>query len=107
LNAQSLAGVVLLAFKYIQVKYLVFISKDEQLFVENLTELRVVNGPMTYFLPLLHKTAVKKKCKALGQLEYIRVRNTLTGEVRVETGELMSRRLDIAIVCRPHPCIRS
>jgi hypothetical protein len=68
--------------------FIIFISKDEQLFVQGMTELTVINGPTQYVLPLFYKSATKKKCTALGQLEYIKVRNTLTGEVRVEIGEL-------------------
>ncbi len=63
-----------------------FVGKDEQLFVEDLTELRAVNGPATVFLPLLFKSSRQCKAVALGPLEYQLVTNSLDGSKRVEIG---------------------
>ena len=65
-------------------RHLVFIGKDEQLFIEDLTEVRAINGPKTVFLPILHKTSYKSKAISLGPLEYQLVKNTLNGDKRVE-----------------------
>ena len=74
------AAVALLA------RQLKFVGKDEQLFVEDLTELRAINGPATVFLPLLHKASRKAKALALGPLEYQVVTNSFDGSKRVEVG---------------------
>jgi hypothetical protein len=74
------AAVALLA------RQLKFVGKDEQLFVEDLTELRAINGPATVFLPLLHKASRKAKALALRPLEYQVVTNSFDGSKRVEVG---------------------
>ena len=62
------------------------ISKDEQLFLEDLTELRIISGPQYVTLPRFYKSYKIKKVTVLGPLEYCFVSNSLTGEKRVETG---------------------
>jgi len=46
-----------------------FIAKDEQIFVEDLTELRAVNGPTVTLLSIMHKSAKIVKAIPLGELE--------------------------------------
>ena len=63
-----------------------FIGKDEQLVIEHLTDCEVVNGPATKFIvPCLQK-ASKRKAELLQPLDYIRVKDSLTGELRMEVG---------------------
>ena len=82
-----LCGLVLLAAAVaLLARQLKFVGKDEQLFVEDLTELRAINGPATVFLPLLHKASRKAKALALGPLEYQVVTNSFDGSKRVEVG---------------------
>jgi regulator of protease activity HflC (stomatin/prohibitin superfamily) len=82
-----LCGLVLLAAAVaLLARQLKFVGKDEQLFVEDLTELRAINGPATVFLPLLHKASRKAKALALRPLEYQVVTNSFDGSKRVEVG---------------------
>ena len=76
----------LLAAGFFVVRNIRFICKDEQLFIEELTELRAIDGPTVVVLPILHKTAYKAKATPLGPLDYQLVKNTLTGDLRVEVG---------------------
>ena len=46
-----------------------FIGKDEQIFIEDLTELRAVNGPTVILLSIMHKSAKILKAIPLGELE--------------------------------------
>lgn len=79
----ALVGAAAVAFLS---RLLKFVGKDEQLWVEDLTELRAINGPRIMMLPLLHKNSYTTKATVLGPLEYQVVKNTLTGDVRVEVG---------------------
>lgn len=56
------------------------------MFLEDLTELKAVNGPCSMLLPLFYKSCKIKKATALGSTEYCFVRNSITGETRVEKG---------------------
>jgi hypothetical protein len=65
-----------------------FIKEDEQLYIENLTSRRVVNGPGQVVVPALSRAKIRKGI-TLSATEYARVRDTLTGETRSETGPKM------------------
>jgi hypothetical protein len=82
----ELLCILLLVIAAVLWRQLRFVGKDEQLFVEDLTELRAVNGPATVFLPLLFKSSRQCKAVALGPLEYQLVTNSLDGSKRVEVG---------------------
>jgi len=63
------------------------VSQDEQLFIETSTTQNVENGPATVFLwPFTYKQAWKRQATSLGSLEYVVVKNQLTGKKRVERG---------------------
>jgi hypothetical protein len=81
----TLLSVVLAGLWYFK-KRIFFVGKDEQLFVEHLTDLEVVDGPKTVFLPLMLRSAELKRAIPLGQLEYVVVKNTMTGLKRIEKG---------------------
>jgi hypothetical protein len=81
----ALGILLILSMNFVR-RYLKFVSKGEQLFVEDLTEMRVINGPTICLVPLMHTKAYKKQAKALGPLEYCFIRNKLNGERRVEVG---------------------
>merc|ERR1712226_1114348 len=63
-----------------------FVDKDEQLFVENLTEITVVHGPKVTCLPPWIKSCEKKKVLSLSMAEYCVVKNILSGKKRIEVG---------------------
>jgi len=67
-------------------RHLRFIGKNEQVFIEDLTELRTINGPRMVVLPLLYKSVRVLKATALGPLEYQVITNTLDATKRVEVG---------------------
>lgn len=71
---------------YYLLKKLKFVAKDEQILLEDLTELKVINGPKNVILPMFYKTYKIRKAIPIGSLEYSLVRDTLTGERRVEKG---------------------
>ena len=60
------------------------IGKDEQLFIETATELIIVNGPKVMVMPMVIKSAVKKKAVTLTNTDYCVVQNSLTGAARNE-----------------------
>ena len=69
------------------VKYLNFISMDEQLIIDGLTTQTVVNGPKTIFInPFMTKKFQIQKALSLGQSEYCVIKNILTGEKYVQVG---------------------
>lgn len=67
-------------------KRIFFINKDEQLIVEGLTETYIVNGPKTFFAPILVNSLEKKKVMTLTKSQYCVVKNILSGERHVELG---------------------
>lgn len=68
-------------------KYLKFISMDEQLVIDGLTTKKVVNGPGTVFInPFMTKEFKIQKALSLGPSEYCIIKNILSGEKYVETG---------------------
>jgi len=63
-----------------------FLGKDEQLLIETLNDTVVVNGPCTHWAPIFCKRKEKRKAQLLDALDWCRIKDTLTGEVRVESG---------------------
>ena len=68
-------------------RYVKFVSRDEQLFVENLTTQSVVSGPKVVFTnPLTTKSLEARKALSLGSLEYCVIKNIISGKRRVQVG---------------------
>lgn len=64
-----------------------FVGKEEQLIVEGFTETVAHNGPTVVVLsPLGYRRAKKVKAQKLGNLDYIRVNDAISGEDRIERG---------------------
>lgn len=64
-----------------------FLGKDEQLRVVRFTETTVHNGPCTIMLyPLTYRSATTVKATSLGNMDYLKVKDTVGGGVRVEQG---------------------
>ena len=62
-----------------------FVKDDEQLLIESPTTRTVFNGPGRYTSKPFERIN-RRKGEMLGPTDYIRVRNTLTGELRNERG---------------------
>ena len=62
-----------------------FVREDEQLLIESLTRRYTFNGP-GWFTSGMFESVRRRKAAVLGPTDYIRVRNTLSGEVRNEIG---------------------
>ena len=60
-----------------------FLKEDEQLLITTFTRRYVINGPGTHFIPAYFRVK-RRKAYTLGPAEYLRVRNTLTGELHNE-----------------------
>ncbi len=65
-----------------------FLKEDEQLLVTTFTRRTVINGPGAHFVPLYYRVE-RRDGLTLGPTDYIRVRNTLTGELRNEIGPML------------------
>jgi regulator of protease activity HflC (stomatin/prohibitin superfamily) len=71
-------------------KFLKFVSMDEQLFVESLTNQTVVDGPQVVCLnPFTTKQCEVRKALSLGPLEYCIIKNILSGEQYIQVGPKM------------------
>lgn len=67
--------------------YLKFISVDEQLIIDGLTNQSVINGPKTVLInPLTTKKFQVLKALSLGPSEYCVIKNILTGEKYTQVG---------------------
>jgi regulator of protease activity HflC (stomatin/prohibitin superfamily) len=66
----------------------VFLRDDEQLLVKSLTKTWVVKGPRKYVLRPFWQ-GVRQKGITLGPTQYLRIRNSITGELRNECGPQM------------------
>jgi len=60
-------------------------TEDEQLLVKTATESRVYNGPCIKWVAPTH-SCQKRQAISLGELEYVVITNTITGEKCVKTG---------------------
>jgi hypothetical protein len=67
------------------IPWIYFLKEDEQLLVEGFTRRWTVDGPRAV-LALPWQRAKHRKGITLGPTEYLRVRNTLSGEMRNEIG---------------------
>lgn len=67
---------------------LYFLQEDEQLLLESLTKKWTRNGPGAVFVPPF-VSAKKWQAKTLSPTEFIKIKNKVTGEVRVEAGPKM------------------
>jgi len=74
--------------------YLVkFVDKDEELVIEGLTEQTIIDGPKIAFVPLFRKSVEVRRKMSLGAMDYCVIKNSLTGNKRVEVGpKLVSRK---------------
>jgi len=64
-----------------------FLGKDDQLRVVKLTETVVFNGPEIKVLnPLAFRSAQVVKAESLGTMDYVKVKDTMTGQERIERG---------------------
>ena len=62
-----------------------FLAKDEQLVITQLTDTEVRNGPGIQFVSPLAQGR-KRKAELLEALDYVKIKDTLTGNLRVEAG---------------------
>lgn len=62
-----------------------FLQDNEQLVTEGLTTRRVVNGPGRVIVPAFYR-AHKRTATTLSSTEYAHIKNTLTGDIRIEIG---------------------
>lgn len=68
-------------------RYLVFVSLDEQLIIDGLTDQKIINGPKTIFInPCTTKSYQVRKALSLGSNDYSIIKNILTGQKYVEVG---------------------
>lgn len=67
------------------IPWIYFLKEDEQLLVEGLTRRWTVNGPKVFFSRPGWRLR-RRKGTILGPGEYLRIRDTLTGELRNELG---------------------
>jgi len=63
-----------------------FLDQDEQLVVVGLTDTKVQNGPGIRFVSPLVKGAEKRNGLLLEPVDYVKVKDTLKGAIRVEVG---------------------
>ena len=66
-----------------------FVGQDEMLYVELLTQLKIIRGPCTVAMPILLKNWKQKRALTLNETEHCIVRNNLTGASRLEKGPQM------------------
>ncbi|WP_017718324.1 hypothetical protein [Kamptonema formosum] len=65
--------------------WIYYLKEDEQLLVEGFTRRWTVNGPAVFYSQPWWRVQ-RRKAKTLGPTEYLRLRDTLTGELRNEFG---------------------
>ncbi len=68
------------------IPWLYFLQEEEQLLVETLTRKYTVQGPRIFGKPAFHTVKKRRKGIALESTQYLRIRDTLTGELRNEIG---------------------
>lgn len=77
------ALIIILIHVFFKTKY---IGMDEQLVIETLTSQTIINGPKVYLLPFLMKSYLIRKAISLSPTEFCVIKNTITGNKRVENG---------------------
>ena len=66
--------------------FICFLKPDEQLVIESPSSLSVVNGPqVAWFAPVIN-IARKRKALQLEEKQYAKIKDTLSGKMRVESG---------------------
>ena len=75
-------GGIYLLFK----RHCFFLADDEQLVIHKLSSTIVINGPGVHMAPLMIKKAYKRNAELLEKLDFCKVKDTLTGEVKVHVG---------------------
>jgi len=74
-------------------KFVKFISRDEELILEELTSQKILSGPQVVYLnPFTTKSMEVTKATSLASMEYCIIRNTVSGERRVEVGPKLVHR---------------
>jgi len=64
-----------------------FLSKDEQLKIQGMTDLVVRNGPAVVpLIPFTYRSAKIVKAETLGTTDYVKVKDTVEGSERIERG---------------------
>merc|ERR1719230_369871 len=74
------------AVRALVARLLHFLDKDEQLLVVQLTDTVVLNGPGVRIVSPFVKDVTKRKAELLEPLDFVRIKDSLTGEVTVEVG---------------------
>jgi hypothetical protein len=83
----ALAILIVFISVHVIKRYVTFVSCDEQLFIENLTSQRVIDGPKVVFTnPFTTKSLEVRKSLSLDSLEYCVVKNIISGKRHVEVG---------------------
>ncbi|CAE8632169.1 unnamed protein product, partial [Polarella glacialis] len=78
---------ILLAAAGLLSRAVFFLGKDEQVRRELFTETAVVNGPGIKLVnPLGYRKATKIKAQMLGTMDFVKIKDSLTGKERVERG---------------------
>ncbi|MBI3549636.1 MAG: hypothetical protein HY078_11400 [Elusimicrobia bacterium] len=67
------------------IPWVFFLKEDEQLLIEGLTTRWTIDGPRVYVTPPLH-WVTRRKGTLLGPMDYARVRDTLTGDLKMVRG---------------------
>ena len=67
------------------IPWVYFLKEDEQALIEGFTRRRTVNGPGTFISRPFEQVRIRKGI-TLGPTDYLRVKDTLTGEVHNEVG---------------------
>lgn len=62
-----------------------FLKENEQALVETMTTRHVINGPGVHYIPPMVKVK-KRKAISLSSREYVKVKNQINGDVRIEKG---------------------
>lgn len=65
---------------------LYFLQQDEQLLVQTPTRRYVLNGPGQHFIPAVVNRVQRRKALTLGPTDYVRIENTLSGELHTVKG---------------------
>ena len=74
------------AVYYVATRIVFALDKDEQLIVKRLTTTEVFNGPGIHFISPLVKSAARRKAELLQPLDYLKIKDTLTGTLGIVRG---------------------
>ena len=62
-----------------------FPKRNEQALLESMTNRRVINGPGMVYIPAMVNIK-KRKATSLSSREYVKIKNQLNGDIRIEKG---------------------